>query len=259
MLDNSTELVVKGHIATLTINRPAQLNSLNSEVIKEIDEQIEKISNMNDLRVLIITGAGKSFVAGADISEMSNLDYDGGIEFGKSGASLFRKIENLEIPVIAAVNGFALGGGCELALACDIRLASENAKFGQPEVGLGITPGFSGTQRLPRVIGLGKAKEMIYTGKIITAREALELGLVNYVFPVEELLEKAFEMAQKISLNAPIAVKYSKKAINEGHDLTIDEGINLEIKLFASCFQTQDQKMGMNAFLNKTKPEFKNR
>ena len=195
-------------------------------------------------------------MAGADISEMANLNEQEGYAFGQLGDRVFRRIELLPIPVIAAVNGFALGGGCELAMACDIRICSNNAKFGQPEVGLGITPGFSGTVRLPRLIGQGMAKEMIYTGKVIRADEALRIGLVNAVYEREELLDKALELAAKMVANAPLAIRACKQSINQGCDLTMDEAIELENKLFASCFATQDQKEGMAAFLGKRKAAF---
>jgi enoyl-CoA hydratase len=208
---------------------------------------------------LIITGAGKAFVAGADISEMSSKNYDEGLEFGRFGAGVFRRLEQLPIPVIAAVNGYALGGGCELACACDIRVASDRAQFGQPEVKLGITPGFSGTYRLAKLIGQGKAKELIYTGRTMRADEALASGLVNAVVPGEELMAKVMEMAQMIAANAPIAVAKSKASISDGFDMSADEAIAYENRLFAECFSTEDQKEGMAAFLEKRKAEFKNR
>ena len=210
-----------------------------------------------DTRVLIITGAGKSFVAGADISEMTDLNETEGKAFGELGSEVFRRIEVLRIPAIASINGFALGGGCELALCCDIRIASTKAKFGQPEVGLGITPGFSATQRLPRLIGAGKAKELIYTASIINAEEALSIGLVNKVCSPESLEEETLEMAQKIAAQAPLAVQYAKKAINQGMDTDIETGIALEADFFGRCFATEDQKSGMQAFLKKEKVTFK--
>ena len=246
----------KGGITILTISAPKTLNALNSGILKELGDFVGKLDATT--RVLIITGDGeKSFVAGADISEMAHLDEPQGFEFGRLGAQVFRKIEVLPIPVIAAVNGFALGGGCELAMACDIRIASSKAKFGQPEVGLGIIPGFSGTYRLPKLIGQGYAKEMIYTGKIIRADEALRIGLVNAVYEPEELMDKAMEMAQMMLKNAPVAIRLAKQSINEGYDLDADGAIGLENKLFGKCFATHDQKEGMDAFLNKRKAEFK--
>ena len=250
----------KDAIAVLTISREKALNALNSEVLGELDAAIDAI-DLDTVRCLIITGAGqKSFVAGADIGEMSTLTKEEGEAFGKKGNDVFRKIETLPIPVIAAVNGFALGGGCELSMSCDIRLASENAVFGQPETGLGITPGFGGTQRLARIIPVGKAKEMLYAGTKVKAAEALSLGLVNAVYPSEELLPAAEKLAGKIARNAPIAVGGSKKAVNEGLQVSIDEGVAIEEKLFGSCFESEDQRNGMAAFLNKEKaPAFQNK
>ena len=246
---------VKENIAIVTINRPEALNALNSSVLDELSDVFDAI-DQDVVRCVILTGAGpKSFVAGADIGEMSTLTEEEGVAFGKKGNDVFRKIETFPIPVIAAVNGFALGGGNELALSCDIRLCSENAMFGQPEVGLGITPGFGGTQRLARVINPGKAKELIYSAKNIKAPEALALGLVNAVYPLEDLLGEAEKLAKKIAANAPIAVRACKKAINDGLQVGMDEAIVIEEKLFGSCFASQDQKDGMAAFLNKTKVE----
>ena len=242
-------------VTVMTISAPKSLNALNSTILKEIDGFIGSLDSKT--RVLIITGDGeKSFVAGADISEMAHLDEPQGFEFGRLGAQVFRRIETLPIPVIAAVNGFALGGGCELAMSCDIRICSSNAKFGQPEVGLGIIPGFSGTYRLPKLIGQGYAKEMIYTGKVIRADEALRIGLVNAVYEQPELMDKAMEMARMMLKNAPIAIRLGKQSINEGYDLDADGAIALENKLFGKCFATRDQKEGMDAFLNKRKAEF---
>ena len=242
-------------VTVMKISAPKSLNALNSTILKEISDFIANLDKAT--RVLIITGDGeKSFVAGADISEMAHLDEPQGTEFGRLGAQVFRAIETLPIPVIAAVNGFALGGGCEIAMACDIRIASSKAKFGQPEVGLGIIPGFSGTYRLPKLIGQGYAKEMIYTGKVIRADEALRIGLVNAVYEPEELMDKAMEMAAMMLKNAPIAIGLAKQSINEGYDLDADDAIALENKLFGKCFATKDQKEGMDAFLNKRKAEF---
>lgn len=244
-------------ICTLTISAPKSLNALNSTILRELSESIDSLDK--SVKVLIITGDGeKSFVAGADISEMQNLDSEQGENFGCLGAQVFRKIETLGIPVIAAVNGFALGGGCELAMACDIRICSDNAKFGQPEVGLGIIPGFSGTYRLAKLVGVGYAKELIYTGKAIRADEALRIGLVNAVYPQAELMEAASKMAAKICAMAPIAVRYAKQCINEEYDLPADEAIAYENRMFGKCFATKDQKEGMTAFLTKGKPNFKN-
>ena len=242
-------------ITVLKISAPKSLNALNSTILKELDDFVGHLDAQT--RVLIITGDGeKSFVAGADISEMAHLNEPQGKEFGGLGAQVFRRIELLPIPVIAAVNGFALGGGCELAMACDIRIASSKAKFGQPEVGLGIIPGFSGTYRLPKLIGQGYAKEMIYTGKVIRADEALRIGLVNAVYEPEELMGKAMEMAAMMLKNAAIAIRLAKQSINEGYDLDADAAIALENKLFGQCFATKDQKEGMDAFLNKRPAAF---
>ena len=260
----------KGQIATITINRPKALNALNSVVLDELNEVIDAV-DLNEVRCLILTGAGeKSFVAGADIGEMSSLTKAEGEAFGKKGNDVFRKLETLPIPVIAAINGFALGGGCEIAMSCDIRICSDNAVFGQPEVGLGITPGFGGTQRLARLVGPGMAKQMIYTARNIKAAEALRIGLVNQVVSatVDEagevvttaqanLIATAEKMAAGIAKNAPIAVRNCKKAINEGLEVGMDEAIVIEEKLFGDCFETEDQKYGMAFFLDKNKEKVK--
>lgn len=245
----------EGFVGIVTINRPKALNALNSEVLKEIEATFDAI-DLDKTRAVILTGAGeKSFVAGADIGEMSTLTKAEGEAFGKVGNDVFRKIETFPIPVIAAINGFALGGGCEIAMSCDIRICSDNAMFGQPEVGLGITPGFGGTQRLARIIGVGKAKELIYTAFNIKADEAYRVGLVNAVYPQAELMDAAKKMAAKIAKNAPIAVRACKSAMNEGLDVDMDKAIVVEEKAFGSCFETEDQKAGMEAFLNKSKVE----
>lgn len=249
-----------GFVGIITINRPKALNALNSEVLKELDACLDGV-NLETTRALILTGSGeKSFVAGADIGEMSTLTKAEGEAFGKIGNDVFRKLETFPIPVIAAINGFALGGGCEISMSCDIRICSDNALFGQPEVGLGITPGFGGTQRLARIIGVGKAKEMIYAATNVKADEALRIGLVNAVYPLEELMPAAKKLAGRIAKNAPIAVRACKKAINEGLDVDMDKAIVIEEKLFGSCFESEDQKEGMLAFLEKRKVEgFKNK
>ena len=232
-----------GAVATITINRPKALNALNSQVLDELDQTLDAI-DLDTVRCVILTGAGdKSFVAGADIGEMSTLTKAEGEAFGKKGNDVFRKLETLPIPVIAAVNGFALGGGCEISMC------SENAMFGQPEVGLGITPGFGGTQRLARTVGVGMAKQLIYTARNIKADEAYRIGLVNAVYPQEELMEQAKKMASTIAKNAPIAVRNCKKAINDGLQVDIDQAIVIEEKLFGDCFETEDQKAGMGNFL----------
>ena len=244
-------------VTVLKISAPKSLNALNSTILKELGDFVANIDPAT--RVLVITGDGeKSFVAGADISEMANLNEAEGEVFGKLGAQVFRKIETLPIPVIAAVNGFALGGGCELAMACDIRIASNKAKFGQPEVGLGIIPGFSGTYRLAKLVGMGMAKELIYTGRPIRADEALRIGLVNAIYEPEQLMEEAMNLANRMLPNAPIAIRYAKECINEEYDLAADDAIAFENRMFGKCFATKDQKEGMSAFLNKAKPEFRN-
>lgn len=254
-------LTSKNGIGYLTINRPKALNALNSETLNEIYLAIEEISKDDNIFVVILTGTGeKSFVAGADISEMKSMNVIQGREFGILGNKTFRAIETLEKPVIAAVNGFALGGGCELSMACDVRIASTNAKFGQPEAGLGITPGFGGTQRMPRLVGMGMAKELIYTTNIIDAQEAYRIGLVNKVVPLEELMPTAIKLANDMIKNAPIAVKLCKQAINRGMQVDIDTAIAFEAELFGACFSTEDQTEGMTAFVEKRKEkQFKNR
>ena len=245
----------KGMIGIITISREKALNALNSQVLGEIEKAFDTV-DVNNIRCLILTGAGeKSFVAGADIAEMSTCTKAEGEAFGKKGNDVFRKIETFPIPVIAAVNGFALGGGCEIAMSCDIRICSENAIFGQPEVGLGITPGFGGTQRLPRIVGVGMAKQIIYSAKNIKADEALRIGLVNAVYPQADLMAQAEKLANAIAAAAPIAVRNCKKAINEGLQVDMDKAIVIEEKLFGSCFETEDQKEGMKAFLEKRKVE----
>ncbi len=246
----------KGNIAVATINRPQALNALNSAVLTDLDELVDVVSADSDIRALVITGSGaKSFVAGADIGEMSTLTPEEGEAFGKHGNDVFRRIETLPIPTIAAVNGFALGGGCELSMACDIRICADTAVFGQPEVGLGITPGFGGTQRLARLVSPGMAKQLIYTARNIKADEAYRIGLVNAVYPAEELLPQAEKLANTIAANAPIAVRACKKAINEGLQVDMDAAVVIEEKLFGSCFKTADQMEGMGAFLEKRKHE----
>lgn len=246
-------------IAKITINRPDALNALNSAVLEDLDKALEEVNSNNDLRVLIITGEGRSFVAGADIKEMSELNSIKARDFGKKGIAVFRKIERLAIPVIAQVNGFALGGGCELAMSCDIRIASNKALFGQPEVGLGIMPGFGGTQRLQRLVGQGWAKYLIYSAENIKADKALEIGLVQEVVEVDNLEERVNEIANNIASKAPIAVKLSKEAINTGGQVDIDSGLRIEENDFALTFSTEDMKTGTRAFINKEKAEFENK
>lgn len=257
---------VKDRVGIITISREKALNALNSQVLDELGETFDAV-DLNEIRCIVLTGAGeKSFVAGADIGEMSSLTKAEGEAFGKKGNDLFRKIETFPIPVIAAVNGFALGGGCEISMSCDIRICSENAVFGQPEVGLGITPGFGGTQRLARLVSPGMAKQLIYTARNIKADEAYRIGLVNKVVKAEvneagevtvsakdALMAEALKMAAGIASNAPIAVRNCKKAINDGLAVDMDKAIVIEEKLFGDCFETEDQKAGMANFLEKDK------
>ncbi|MCH5268931.1 MAG: enoyl-CoA hydratase/isomerase family protein [Lachnospiraceae bacterium] len=248
---------VEGQVGIITINRPKALNALNSTVLEELDATLDAV-DQNEIRCLILTGAGdKSFVAGADIAEMSTLTKAEGEAFGKKGNDVFRKLETFPLPVIAAINGFALGGGCEISMSCDIRICSETAVFGQPEVGLGITPGFGGTQRLARLVGAGMAKQLIYTARNIKAEEALRIGLVNAIYPLDELMPQAKKMAAGIAKNAPIAVRNCKKAINDGLEVDMDKAIVIEEKLFGDCFETEDQKYGMEFFLDKSKDKVK--
>ena len=250
----------KGNIGLITMNRPEALNALNDQVIRELDAVLDEVEAREDIYVAVLTGAGRSFVAGADIGQMSELTAAQAKAFGALGNRVFLKLEQLTKPTIAAVNGFALGGGCELAMACDIRLASEKAKFGQPETGLGITPGFGGTQRLPRIVGSARAMELILTARNISAAEALEMGLVSHVYSPEELLDKAMELAQAIAANAQVAVRQSKAAIRRGLQADIATGAAYESEAFALCFATEDQKDAMRAFVNKEKvTSFKNR
>lgn len=250
---------LKENIGYVTISRPEALNALNRKVLEELGDCFLNISQDENVRVVILTGEGRSFVAGADIGEMSTLNKEEGLAWGEFGNKIMNLIETMPIPVIAAVNGFALGGGCELSMACDIRIASSKAKFGQPEVGLGITPGFGGTQRLPKLIGKGNAKLLILSADVITADEALKLGLVQKVVEPEELLKTCEELAKKLISKAPIALKLAKEAINDGYTLDMYEGAKLEAEKFGDCFATYDQKEGMKAFLEKRTPEFKNK
>ena len=254
----------KGNIAYLVIDREKALNALNSQVLADLDAALDAV-DLNEIRCLIVRGAGeKSFVAGADIAQMKDLSKAEAEAFGKQGNDVMRKLETFPIPTIAAVGGYALGGGCELAMSCDIRLASENASFGQPEVGLGITPGCGGTQRLARFVGAGKAKEMLYTARAnYTAQDALDMGLVNYVYPLENLLDEAVKLAEEIAAQAPIAVSLVKEAVNVGMQTDLNSALKFEGNCFAQCFATEDQKYGMAYFLdkNRDKPakEFKNK
>lgn len=253
------KIELENSVAIVTITRSQALNALNSQVIDELAVAVNALQQNQEINVIIITGAGKAFVAGADIKEMEAYSPVQAAAYAQKANQVFRQLELMDKPVIAAVNGFALGGGCELALACDIRIASEFAKFGQPEVGLGITPGFGGTQRLSRLVGVGFAKELIYTGNIIDCTEALRIGLVNRVVPAVELLETAKALASKISRNGQLAVGYAKQAINRGTETDLDSALALETNLFSLCFATSDQKEGMQAFIEKRKPTFNNK
>jgi len=250
---------INNKICTIKINRPKVLNAINLKTLEELYEVFTDIDEDEDIYVVILTGEGKAFVAGADIEYMRDLDSVSAKNFSQLGSKALNAIENSKKVVIAAVNGFALGGGCEIAMACDLRIASSNAKFGQPEVTLGITPGYGGTQRLTRLTGMAKAKELIFTGQIIKAEEANKIGLVNKVVPLENLMEEAFAMANKIAENAPIAVKLCKDAINRGMQVNIDEAIAIEAQDFGKCFSTEDQKEGMNAFIERRAKSFQNK
>lgn len=243
--------VMDGHVATLTFNRPEAMNAINAELLTDLSAAINKVRNDQPRAVLLTGAGGKAFVAGADVSEMANMAPNEAQRFSEHGNVVFRALESLPMPTIAVVGGYALGGGCELALCCDIRLASTNARFGQPEVSLGITPGFGATQRLPRLVGFGIAKEMIFSGRTIDATRALAIGLVNAIFEPEQLMAAAKELAQAIAAMAPVAVSQSKMAIDSGAQTGIDQGLAIEAAHFAACFNTNDQKEGMSAFLEK--------
>jgi|CZKP01.1.fsa_nt_gi enoyl-CoA hydratase len=246
--------------AVVFINRPDKLNALNSIVMSELKHCFTELKKNEDIYVVLLTGSGeKAFVAGADISELNNLNMIAAKEYAEKGQEVFALIENLNKPVIAAVNGFALGGGCELALSCHIRLASENAKFGQPEVNLGLIPGFGGTQRLTRLINSGRAIELILTGDIIDAGEAFRLGMVNKIYPLTDLMNKAKELADKIASKGQYAVKQALKAVTICDEVSGNEGLKFEASLFSLCCGTDDFKEGTSAFLEKRKPAFKNK
>ena len=251
---------LEGAVLTLTLDRPEALNVLNQQVLDDLSAVLDGV-DLATVRCIIFTGAGeKAFAAGADIAAMADMGPEAAAAFSRHGNEVFRRIETFPCPTIAAVNGYALGGGCELSMSCDIRLCSENALFGQPEVTLGITPGFGGTQRLMRLIGMGRAKELIFSARTVKAPEALAIGLVNAVYPAEELLPAARKLAARIAQNAPIAVRACKAAMNEGIDLDMDQAVDAEVREFSACFETEDQKRGMNAFLNKQKNvEFQNK
>ncbi|MGM0606893.1 MAG: enoyl-CoA hydratase-related protein [Candidatus Muiribacteriota bacterium] len=247
----------KGNLFILTINKPDTLNSLSTEVLKEFYFVLDSLYKNNKCRVLIITGVKKAFVAGADISEMKDMNKEQAVEFSRIGHKAFSKLQNAPFISIAAVNGFALGGGMELACACDLIYASTNAKFGQPETGLGIIPGFGATQRISRLCGLLKARELIFTGKIIKSQQAFEMGIVNDIFESEELIEKVLKIAKTILSKSFNALKLAKISINTGYDKELDKALEMEQDIFGTCFQHSDQKEGMSAFINKKTPEFK--
>lgn len=251
---------IKNHTGIVTVNRPDKLNALNGQTISELEDVFNSIKNNPEVYVVVITGSGeKAFVAGADIAELNKLDVISAKEFSDKGNRVYRAIERLDKPVIAAVNGFALGGGCELALACHIRIASENAKFGQPEVNLGIIPGYGGTQRLARVINSARALEMILTGDMVSADEAFRIGLANKVYPQNELLSKTLEFADKIAAKGQQAIRFALKAVKAADNISLTEGLAYEASLFALVCGTEDFKEGTAAFLEKRKPQFKHR
>ena len=262
-----TDVVIekKGHVAIVKIEHMKAMNALSTDMYAQLEEAFDELAkDLDNVYAVVLTGSstvnkkGKtvnSFVAGADISEMATKTCAEGKLFGNESNRVCWKIENFKRPVIAAINGFCLGGGCELAMSCDIRLASENASFGQPEVGLGITPGFGGTQRLARLVGMGMAKQLVYSALNIKADEAYRIGLVNAVYPQAELMENVLKLANKIAKNAPIAVRNCKKAINDGISLPIEKAVEVEEKLFGDCFETHDQKEGMACFLSREKPK----
>lgn len=246
----------KQNIYIIKMNREKYLNSLNEEMLKELDMAIDILNDDEKMYVGVIIGQGKSFVSGADIDEMKEMNFEKGRRFSKMGTELFRKIENCDKPIIAGINGFCLGGGLELAMSCDIRIASKEAKFGQVEVNLGILPGFGATQRLPRIVGIGKAKELIYSAQIIKAQEALDINLVNKVVKPESLLQECIDLGEKIASKGQLAIRYAKCAINKGFEIDLDNAINLESYLFGLCFASYDQKEGMSAFLEKREAHF---
>jgi len=250
----------KGNVAVVTVNKPQVLNILDTPTVLEIEQCFDTLAKDDSVFVIVITGAGeKAFIAGGDIKEMSVKNAVDGREYGRNGQRALFAIENCPKPVIAAVNGYALGGGTELAMACDIIIASEKAKFGQPEVGLGITPGFAGTQRMPRIVGRGRGKELIFTGRMLDAGEALRIGLANKVVAPEKLMDEALALANKIAENGQLAVRSCKELVNFAMDTDLASGLEKEAGAFGVCFSTEDQKEGMKAFTDKRKPEFKGR
>lgn len=254
------ELEQRGNVGLITINRPEVLNALNLQVLREFDEVLDLVEANADIYVLVITGAGRAFVAGADIGEMANFSAADAKTFSRNGSSVLLRLTRFPRPIIAAVNGYALGGGCELAMSCDIRIGSDKAKFGMPEVGLGITPGFGGTQRLTRIVGMSTATELVLTGRTIDAQEALQIGLINHLYPADEMLEKAIELAALIASKPQVAVRQAKQAIRIGKQIDMSSAIAFESEAFGLCFSTEDQKDSMQAFLRKEKmTSYKNR
>ncbi len=253
-------LSLEGEIGTLTVNRPKALNALNIETLQDLQKGIEEVKDHPEIKVLIVTGSGeKAFVAGADILEMKGMSPLEASTFSKLGNRTMKMIQDLDRPVIAAVNGFALGGGTEIALACDFIYASENARFGFPEVTLGVFPGFGGTQRLPRLIGKGRAKELILTGKMVNAQEAFQMGIVNRVLPLASLMEEVKKVAGQIAANGTVGVRLAKMVVDAGLNMDLEKACVLEYQTFGLCFSTEDQKEGMSAFAEKRKPNFKGR
>jgi enoyl-CoA hydratase len=254
------EVELDGRVATVTVNRPEVMNAMSGELVEEMIREFEALGTRREIGCVVLTGAGeKAFAAGADIKEMRCKDPAAARAWAELGQGLTQTIEGIPQPVIAAVNGYALGGGCELSLACDIRLASEKARFGQPEINLGVIPGWSATQRLVRICGSGFARELLYTGRIVSASEALRLGLVNAVFPAEELMPKTMEMAGTIASKSWVIQRSAKEAVRRALDQDLVAGLALEANLFALCFTTEDQREGMGAFIEKRQPEFKHR
>ena len=258
MASNLVRTEIKESVAVVTIDRPESLNALNSQVIQELDRAVRQLDSDKNVKVVVLTGSGeKAFIAGGDIKEMLSLDVSAAHTFSRAGQSLVLFIQEMKKAVIAAVNGYALGGGLELALACDFIYAAERARLGLPEVTLGVLPGFGGTQTLARAIGPARAKELIFSGRVLSAREALAWGLVNGVYPDQELLNQVVEIAHKIARNGSLAITSAKQAIVQGLDLSRADGVRLENDLFADLFDTADQKEGLRAFIEKRKPEFK--
>lgn len=255
---NYETLIVEreGEVGLIKINRPDRLNALNSKTLRELTSALTDLGQKDAVKVVIITGEGKAFIAGADIAEMRDMDSLEARTFSRQGQGVLDQIESMEKPVIAAINGFALGGGCELAMACDIRLASDQVKIGQPEVNLGIIPGFAGTQRLARLIGEARAKELIFTGEIIDAQTAYFYGLVNKVIPADKLLDEAMSLAKKIATKGPLAVSFAKAVVHRGLQVDQGSGTALETDAFALCFASGQAREGMTAFLEKRKPEW---